>query len=188
MDCKFTIKIVNEKSREIEEQIIKLKNTQTLLENKKKQLLLSEEKESMTIQITRCEEEEFLIAPFSFKDGDMQKLKEIWGIEQCRTGVGSYISLENVKNKKFEEYDGLFIPNLDNKENKNVFIKPEGKYLCGYIKGNWNNLPVMYEKMLKYAKEHKLELVGYAYERGLNDLAISDENEYITQILIKIKE
>ena len=42
--------------------------------------------------------------------------------------------------------------------------------------------------MLKYAKEHKLELVGYAYERGLNDLAISDENEYITQILIKIKE
>ena len=191
-NSKDFIKIVNEKSREIEEQIIKLKNTQTLLENKKKQLLLSEEKESMTIQITRCEEEEFLIAPFSFKDGDMQKLftyiKEIWGIEQCRTGVGSYISLENVKNKKFEEYDGLFIPNLDNKENKNVFIKPEGKYLCGYIKGNWNNLPVMYEKMLKYAKEHKLELVGYAYERGLNDLAISDENEYITQILIKIKE
>ena len=42
--------------------------------------------------------------------------------------------------------------------------------------------------MLKYAKEHSIELVGYAYERGLNDLAINDENKYVTQILIKIKE
>ena len=27
----------------------------------------------------------------------------------------------------------------------------------------------------------------YAYEKGLNDFAISDENEYVTQILIKIE-
>ena len=45
----------------------------------------------------------------------------------------------------------------------------------------------MYEKMLKYAQEHHLKLTGYAYEKGLNDFAICGENEYITQILIKIK-
>ena len=33
----------------------------------------------------------------------------------------------------------------------------------------------MYEKMLQYAKEHHLELEGYAYEMGLNDLVIQDE-------------
>jgi len=46
----------------------------------------------------------------------------------------------------------------------------------------------MYEKMLEYAKKHHLQLIGNAYERGLNDFAISNENEYVTQILIKIKE
>ena len=46
----------------------------------------------------------------------------------------------------------------------------------------------MYEKMLKYAEENYLKLTGYAYENGLNDFAICNENEYVTQILIKIKE
>ncbi len=184
------IAIVNKKSNEIEEEIIRLKKIKDVLSSKKEQLLLSEKKENMTIEITECEQEEYLIAPFAFKDSDIQKLfvyiKEMWGIEQCRAGVGSYISLEKVKNKNFQEYDGLFTPSLSN--NKNIFIKPKGKYLCGYIKGSWDNLPKMYEKMLKYAEENYLKLTGYAYENGLNDFAICNENEYVTQILIKIKE
>lgn len=54
-------------------------------------------------------------------------MKEMWGIEQCRAGVGSYISLEKVQNKNFEEYDGLFTPSLN--KNKDIFIKTKGKYL-----------------------------------------------------------
>ena len=42
--------------------------------------------------------------------------------------------------------------------------------------------------MLEYAQQHNLELTGFAYEKGLNDFAICDENEYITQILMKIQE
>lgn len=190
-NAKDFIKIVDKKSREIEEQLAKLKKIQDLLNNKKEQLLLCEKKENMTIQIIQCEQEELLIAPFAFKEEDVEKLfsymKETWGIEQCRAGVGSYISLEKVKNKNFEEYDGLFTPCLDKKKNKDIFIKKKGKYLCGYIKGNWDNLPKMYEKMLEYAQKHHLQLTGYAYERGLNDFSICDENEYVTQILIKIQ-
>ncbi len=190
-NSKDFIEIANKKSSEIEEQIIKLKRTQELLKNKKEQLLLSEQKENMTIQIIECEQEKYLTAPFAFKDEDVQRLfaymKEVWGIEQCRAGVGSYISLDKIKNKNFEEYDGLFTPSL-NKENKDNFIREQGRYLCGYIKGTWNNLPKMYEKMLEYAQNNSLQLTGYAYEKGLNDFAISNENEYVTQILIKIKE
>lgn len=190
-NAKDFIAIVDKKSSEIEEQMIKLKRTQSLLQNKKEQLLLSEEKEDMSIQIIQCEQEELLMAPFAFKDEDLQRLfpyiKEIWGIEQCRAGVGSYISLEKVQNKNFEEYDGLYTPSLNKKKSKDSFIKPNGKYLCGYIKGTWDNLPKMYEKMLKYARENQLKLTGYAYEKGLNEFAICDENEYVTQILIKIE-
>ncbi len=189
-NAKDFITIIDKKSSEIEEEIKKLEKTKKLLDEKKNQLLLSEQKENMTIQIIQCEQENLLIAPFAFKDEDLQRLfsymKEMWGIEQCRAGVGSYISLEKVQNKNFEEYDGLFTPSLS--KNKDIFIKAKGKYLCGYIKGNWNKLPKMYEKMLEYAEENHLQLTGYAYEKGLNDFAICNENEYVTQILIKIKE
>ncbi len=191
-NTKDFIKIVDKKSSEIDEQIIKLKRTQNLLQNKKKQLLLSREKENMSIEIIECEQEELLIAPFAFKDEDLQRLfsymKEMWGIEQCRAGVGSYISLEKVQNKNFEEYDGLFTQSLNKNKSKDTITKSSGKYLCGYIKDAWDNLPKMYEKMLKYARKHQLQLIGYAYEKGLNDFAICNENEYVTQILIKIKD
>ena len=190
-NAKDFIAIVDKKSSEIEEQIIKLKRIRDLLQNKKEQILLSKENENMSIQVIQCEQEELLTVPFAFKDEDLKRLfsymKEMWGIEQCRVGVGSYISLEKVQNKNFKEYDGLYTLSLNKKKSKDTFIKPYGEYLCGYIKGTWDNLPKMYEKMLKYAQEHHLKLTGYAYEKGLNDFAICGENEYITQILIKIK-
>ena len=40
----------------------------------------------------------------------------------------------------------------------------------------------------QYAREHHLELEGYAYEMGMNDLVIQDEGEFLTRILIKLKE
>lgn len=191
-NAKDFIEIVDKKSSEIEEQIKKLEQTRDLLKNKKEQLELIEQKENMMIDIIQCDQEQILTVPFTFKDEELPSLfsyiKDSWGIEQCRAGVGSYISLEKIQNKKFEEYDGLFTAILSGVKSKNTIIKPKGKYLCGYIKGTWNNLPKMYEKMLEYAREHHCELTGYAYEKGLNEFAIHDENEYVTQILVKIKE
>ena len=46
----------------------------------------------------------------------------------------------------------------------------------------------MYQKMLDYAQKNGLKLTGYAYEVGLNDFAISDANDYMTKIMIKIEE
>lgn len=47
---------------------------------------------------------------------------------------------------------------------------------------------MMYEKMLAYAKAHNIELLGYAYELGLNEFAISSSEDYVTEIMIKIQE
>ena len=53
---------------------------------------------------------------------------------------------------------------------------------------NWDKLPDLYQQMLDYANKNNLQLTGYAYEVGLNDFVISDEADYITKIMIKIKE
>lgn len=185
------IEIVDKKSCEIEYQIEKLKQTKKLLQDKKEQIIFCENELDMDIHIIQCKQEKFLTVPFSFEDDTLKKLfsyiKNIWGIEQCRAGVGSYISVDKIKSNNFEEYDGLFTPILNNKIYKDILIRPKGKYLCGYIKGTWDKIPKMYTKMINFAKVHHLELTGYAYERGINDFVINNENDYITQIMIKIQ-
>lgn len=41
--------------------------------------------------------------------------------------------------------------------------------------------------MLQFASEQGLQLVGYAYEEGINEMVIKDIEEYITQIMIVCK-
>ena len=44
----------------------------------------------------------------------------------------------------------------------------------------------MNEKKSAFAKKNDLKLTGYAYELGLNEFVISSQEDYITQIMIKI--
>lgn len=183
------INIIDKKTKEMDAQLARLKRTKKLLQSKKRQVLLCEQVSEPTIHIIQCSEEYFLTAPFRFLDDDIQELftyiEHIWGIEQCRAGVGSYISMDKVLEHDFTEYDGVFTPLIDKKDMKHAFVKPQGQYVCGYFKGAWTALPEMYDKILAFAKSNDLTLTGYAYERGLNDFVIQDENDYITQIMIK---
>lgn len=45
-----------------------------------------------------------------------------------------------------------------------------------------------YDEIVKYAEENNLTLVGYSFEIGMNDFAISDMEDYITQIMIRVEE
>ena len=185
------INIVDQKTDEIECEILKLKQTKKLLQSKKEQILFCEQDIDMRIEVVACEQELLMTIPFSFEDHALSEvfsmIKEAWGIEQCRVGVGSMISMDKIKQHQYTVYDGLFTPALSNKKGRQSFVKPKGSYLCGYKKGTWEELPKLYEKMLNYAQEHQLKLDGYAFEKGMNDFVIKDEREYVTQIMIHIQ-
>lgn len=184
------ISLADKKSDEMEQQIAKLMRTKKLLQTKKQQIQISQTIRDREIRIVECEDEKFLTTPFTFEEDDLQELffciQNTWGFEQYRAGVGSYLSAENIKKHDFDAYEGLFTPVLEPGCRQDIFIKPAGKYLEGYIRGTWDKIPEMYEKMLNYADVHNLKLTGYAYERGMNDFAIKDENAYMTQIMINI--
>ena len=65
-------------------------------------------------------------------------------MKQCCAGIGSYISVHKVLNHDFSQYDGIFTPLLNTKKSKDVFIKPNGQYLCAYFKDPWYKLPDIY--------------------------------------------
>ena len=46
----------------------------------------------------------------------------------------------------------------------------------------------IYEKMLVFAERKNLKLKGFAFESGMNDFAITDENDYVTKVEIAVEE
>lgn len=185
------LKLAETKEKELELEIQRLKSTKKILRAKREQILFCEALQDQEIRLERCKSEHIFVFPYDFADDDMTEiftqLKDIWGIAQMRMGIGSLLSLEKVYNLDFSSYDGIYTIALDKKAGQNCLLKPEGRYLCGYQRGAWDKLPAMYEKMLAYAKAHELKLTGYAYEVGLNDFVISEPEDYITKIMIRVE-
>lgn len=188
--------IAEVKIKEINQEIKLLNRRKEVLEDKLQKLSKCDEARNKNyIKVVECEEEKFFYTLFKFEDDDLKQLishiKDVWTVDEYCKGIGSFISVDKIQRGEFEEYDGLFIEMLDDMESKNTkntIIKPKGKYICAYHMGDWDTLPDFYDEIVKYAEENNLTLVGYSFEIGMNDFAISDMEDYITQIMIRVEE
>ena len=185
--------IAEVKIKEINQEIKLLNRRKEVLEDKLQKLSKCDEARNKNyIKVVECEEEKFFYTPFKFEDDDLKQLishiKDVWTVDEYCKGIGSFVSVEKIQRGEFEEYDGLFIEMLDDIDSDNMIIKPKGKYICAYHMGDWDTLPDFYGEIVKYAEENNLTLVGYSFEIGMNDFAISDMKDYITQIMIRVEE
>lgn len=180
------------KEKEIDAEIKKLKRIKKALTTRKEQLLLCNEISDGEIRIEECEEKKLSALPIEYTWNDVagtfEQFKNHWTKEQIRMGIGCFISLNKIKNGIFDKYDGFYTIALGKESRSSLFIKPKGRYLCGYQRGTWEKAPLMYKKLLEYACNNNLKLTGYAYEIGLNEFAISCQEEYITKFMIQIEE
>ena len=188
--------IAEVKIKEIDQEIRTLNRRREVLEDKLNKLNKCDDlRKKNSVKVIECEEQKFFYTPFKFEDDDLKQLishiKDVWTVDEYCKGIGSFISVDKIQRGEFEEYDGLFIEMLDDMESKNTkntIIKPKGKYICAYHMGDWDTLPNFYGEIVKYAEENNLTLVGYSFEIGMNDFAISDMEDYITQIMIRVEE
>lgn len=186
-------KIVNYKIHEIEQTISHLKQLKIILKQKTDMLALCDNIYDGKIETVELEMQYLLMTPLplSFETESnlldqslpiLEHLKDAWELSVYKKNCGSYISIEKVKNGEFDNYDGIFTQ--INAKRKNLYTKPKGRYLRGFCVGDWDKIPKLYEKMLHFAKENNLRLSGYAFECGLNEFAIANEEDYVTQIEI----
>lgn len=188
--------IADVKIKEIDREIRTLNRRREVLEDKLNKLNKCDEvRKKNSIKVIDCEEQKFFFTPFKFEDDDLKQLiahiKDVWTVDEYCKGIGSFVSVDKIKRGEFEEYDGLFIEmleDMESKNTKNTIIKPKGKYICAYHMGDWDTLPNFYGEIVKYAEGNNLTLVGYSFEIGMNDFAISDMEDYITQIMIRVEE
>ncbi len=185
--------IAREKVNEIDKTITRLKKLKEILKEKSNMLDLCDEIYDGKIEVVTLNDEYLLMTklPLSLDDSFglvnnskiiMEHLKSSCEFNSYKRSCGSYISIEKINSKNFNEYDGIFTK-VD-KSKKELFIKPSGKYIRGFSIGHWSKIPLVYEKIVTFARENNLILSGYAFESGLNEFAISDGGEYTTQIEI----
>lgn len=101
---------------------------------------------------------------------------------------GAMLPVEKLYCGQTSDYQFLYIQIPEPQRKNGLHIPPKGKYLRAFFQGPWDKLPERYEEILSYAEAHHLQLYGYAYEKGINELVIDQFDDYITLIEIPIKE
>lgn len=182
------IEIADEKIETIDQEIKKLKNTKIALQKRKQMLEICPNIKDGDILIKEHHQDYILTTSTTLQEDPtiLKHLKELQETSPYQESCGSFISVEKIMNHIYDDYDGFFIPTRN--KNSNMIVRPSGQYIFAYSVGDWNKLPALYEKIHHYINAHHIELTGYAYERGLNEIAIKHMNDYITEIMIQIKK
>ncbi|MCB5714582.1 MerR family transcriptional regulator [Lactonifactor longoviformis] len=185
--------MVRQKTSEIDAFVRRLKAIKEILEEKDKMLSLSESAKLNQITIKDCPEEYLALSPaVSDSEQEMDALirhmKEVTAYTPYRKSFGSMLSAEKIQEGNYTDYDYLFTRISRPKTKKGLYKKPKGRYLQAFCKGSWDDIPSVYQKLMSYADSHGLLLRGYSYEIGLNEMAITRMDEYVTLISILCTE
>lgn len=184
--------ILQKKTAEIDDTIKRLKQLKLLLEKKETQIVFSEKVVLDQIELVTIQKESIFLSSKFANDHEedyleilTKHMQEVKNHRLFNQRYGTMLSIEKIREENFDVYDYYYSIVEEKQKNEHIFLKPAGKYIQLFSKGNWEQLPSVYKKIKKFAKDNGLKLIGYAYEEGINEMAISDLNDYITQILIR---
>ncbi len=182
--------LIAEKKALIDRSIQELLNTKSFLEQKSAKLSLSLRAEHGKIErITLPEQPILLSAPITgaYDEQDFEvvgdfslRLKSIFGLYD---NFGSRISAEHILNGDFQSYDSFFAYGKQEPGGCDA-VRPAGNYLRTFCVGGWDKLQEVYRTVCRFASENQLELSGYAYEEGLNEMSLQKREDYITMITV----
>lgn len=191
-DASFSA-MLSKKKQLIDDSIKQLLSIQTFLEQKSDRIQLGMQAKHGEIQLCTLPERKIILSSLlneNYDDEDFSVASEfalqLKNLFELYDSFGSRISVENLKQNKFQTYSSYFgyCP-----EGSSVYdeILPAGTYLQTFCIGSWDKLPDIYRQILAYVREHHIELSGYAYEEGLNEMSLNHMDDYITRIIIGVK-
>lgn len=186
--------LITEKKQLIDKSIQELLNTKAFLEQKSNKLSLSLTAKDGQIEIMTLPKQYILLSkPITgaYDDDDFAvagdfslRLKSIFGLYD---NFGSRILIEEILNGNYQNYDAFFTYGREDVEIYDT-VRPAGTYLRAFCIGGWDKLETVYRDIIHFAEENQLELFGYAYEEGLNEMSLQDRNDYITMITVGCKK
>ncbi|GAE36288.1 MerR family transcriptional regulator [Halalkalibacter akibai] len=103
-------------------------------------------------------------------------------------GVGLTIDIKNIREKKFHEYNSIFIlTEEDDIESPLITNFQKGKYASIYYRGDHSESSRYYNVLLDYINKNGLQIMGDSIERMIIDHYISKNKEdHLTEIQIQV--
>lgn len=186
--------LIAEKKQLIDKSIQELLNTKTFLEQKSNKLSLSLTAKDREIEIITLSEQRILLSnPITgaYDDNDFAvagdfslRLKSIFGLYD---NFGSRITADQIIKGNYHDYDCFFAYGREDIEIYDT-VRPAGTYLRAFCTGGWDKLETVYRNIITFTEENQMDLFGYAYEEGLNEMSIQDRDDYITMITVGCKK
>ena len=191
-DASFS-QILDKKKKLIDNSIKQLLSIQAFLNQKADRIQLSMQAQHGAVEICTLPERRIILSSpiagtsddedFSVAAAFSLRLKRLFSLYDS---FGSRISTDALGQNGCMQYDRYFAycpegsPIWDE-------VLPGGTYLQSFCIGPWDRLPDIYRKILIYAEDHHLQLCGYAYEEGLNEMSLRSMDEYMTRITVAVK-
>lgn len=182
--------LISEKKALIDKSIQELLRTKSFLEQKSEKLSLSLTAQHGKVETVTLPEQRILLSsPITgaYDDDDFvvagtfsQRLKSAFGLYD---NFGSRILVEHILNGDCQNYDRFFAYGRQDMEIYDA-VMPAGTYLRTFCIGKWNRLEEVYRTVCAFAERNHLELYGYAYEEGLNEMSLAGHDDYITMITV----
>lgn len=97
---------------------------------------------------------------------------------------GAVMDMEDLLKRRVERRKRFYLltPGLGNA------VRPAGRYVCGYMLGDYINPAPLYNRLLDYIEDNKLTIAGDAYEDyPLNEFTASRSEDYLLRIMIRIE-
>ena len=124
-------------------------------------------------------------------DEDTEKIIALarkYGLHRLQDATyGAMRYVEKLYRGESGKCDFLYIQMPFPLQKEGLHLQPTGRYLRAFSFGSWDKLPQRYAEMVDYARQHNLELYGFAYEKGINEVVIDSVEDYIMQIEIPVR-
>lgn len=194
---KNAIEILSEKENTLETKIKKMKRTQQLIQNQKKQFEETSRLNFELFTIKDMNTESYVLSENILNLPHKEVTKAIMSFFKKQNGIifengGALIRQEQVETGDYLNYSNLYI-RTDNQFNDlpETFIKKAGRNVVGYHKGSYVRIHETYEKIKDYLSKEGYSICGDSFEEYLyliEGASLNAEDNYVTKIMIQVEK
>ncbi|MCZ8532531.1 MerR family transcriptional regulator [Psychrobacillus psychrodurans] len=103
--------------------------------------------------------------------------------------IGAMVNRAKLMEEDYDNYSYLYTKTEADVKNITFYTKPKGLYVVAYHVGNDKNISKTYKEIMKFIDKHQIKLGSYSYEEYiLDEISVSGNDNYVTQILVEVEE
>lgn len=188
------LSVFQKRGEQIERQIRTLKKQKQWIEERMTHIRDMRNGDWNTIEIKRSPKRYYVYTPIEEKT-DAAFLKKTNQIimdflknnQDTAYEIGYLQKKEDIQKAVYDNYSNIILLSRKKPVKTKFEILEEGRYLTAYHKGHWTTVGECYERLLAYARKHRLMLDTCFFEYELINYLFADcEDEYVTEISVRI--